>query len=243
VPSTSTVRFTAASCGGELARTRSVVRSARRPGRPPHGNGTAIAHTPSMRLDRFTTLAQEAIASAQSAANTAGHGEVSPLHLLAAMLQERQSVAASILSKAGVDPARVLQVAETELRRLPTVQGSSPQGGQNLMGVLAAAEKEATKLKDGYISSEHLLLALSDVPGPGREVLSVVGVEHKLPPSSASFSYPTPPPSGCSRRSSRSARLRASRTSTTPAPKAVSRRSRSTRSTSMNAPPPARSIR
>ena len=66
-----------------------------------------------MRLDRFTTLAQEAIASAQSAANTAGHGEVSPLHLLAAMLQERQSVAASIISKAGVDPARVLQVAET----------------------------------------------------------------------------------------------------------------------------------
>ena len=132
-----------------------------------------------MRLDRFTTLAQEAIASAQSAANTAGHGEVSPLHLLAAMLQERQSVAASILSKAGVDPARVLQVAETELRRLPTVQGSSPQGGQNLMGVLAAAEKEATKLKDGYISSEHLLLALSDVPGPGREVLSAVGADSK----------------------------------------------------------------
>ncbi|MHC4834316.1 MAG: Clp protease N-terminal domain-containing protein [Planctomycetota bacterium] len=44
-----------------------------------------------MRLDRFTTLAQEALASAQSSANTAGHGEVSPLHLLAAMLQERRS--------------------------------------------------------------------------------------------------------------------------------------------------------
>ncbi len=172
VPSTSTVRFTVASCGGEVAATRRVSRVSPRPGQPPHSSGTAIAHTPSMRLDRFTTLAQEAIASAQSAANTAGHGEVSPLHLLAAMLQERQSVAASILSKAGVDPARVLQVAETELRRLPTVQGSSPQGGQSLMSVLAAAEKEATKLKDGYISSEHLLLALSDVPGPGREVLS-----------------------------------------------------------------------
>ncbi|MBM4107108.1 MAG: ATP-dependent chaperone ClpB [Phycisphaerae bacterium] len=128
-----------------------------------------------MRIDRFTTLAQEAIASAQSAANAAGHSEVSPLHLLAAMLQERQSVAASILTKAGIDPARVRQVTEAELRRLPTVQGASPQGGRALMEVLAAAEKEATRLKDSYVSSEHLLLALAEVAGPGREVLSAVG--------------------------------------------------------------------
>jgi len=132
-----------------------------------------------MRLDRFTTLAQEALASAQSSANTAGHGEVSPLHLLAAMLQERQSVAASILAKAGGDPARVLQVAETELKRLPTVEGATPQAGRTLGEVLASAEKEATKLKDGYVSTEHLLLALADVPGPGREVLSAVGIDRK----------------------------------------------------------------
>jgi ATP-dependent Clp protease ATP-binding subunit ClpB len=132
-----------------------------------------------MRLDRFTTLAQEALASAQSSANTAGHGEVSPLHLLAAMLQERQSVAASILAKAGGDPARVLQVAEAELKRLPTVEGATPQAGRTLGEVLASAEKEATKLKDGYVSTEHLLLALADVPGPGREVLSAVGIDRK----------------------------------------------------------------
>jgi ATP-dependent Clp protease ATP-binding subunit ClpB len=132
-----------------------------------------------MRLDRFTTLAQEALASAQSSANTAGHGEVSPLHLLAAMLQERQSVAASILAKAGGDPARVLQVAEAELKRLPTVEGATPQAGRTLGEVLATAEKEATKLKDGYVSTEHLLLALADVPGPGREVLSAVGIDRK----------------------------------------------------------------
>jgi len=132
-----------------------------------------------MRLDRFTTLAQEALASAQSSANTAGHGEVSPLHLLAAMLQERQSVAASILAKAGGDPARVLQVAEAELKRLPTVEGATPQAGRTLGEVLATAEKEATKLKDGYVSTEHLLLALADVAGPGREVLSAVGIDRK----------------------------------------------------------------
>ncbi|MHC4870190.1 MAG: Clp protease N-terminal domain-containing protein, partial [Planctomycetota bacterium] len=126
-----------------------------------------------MRLD------QEALASAQSSANTAGHGEVSPLHLLAAMLQERQSVAASILAKAGGDPARVLQVAEAELKRLPTVEGATPQAGRTLGEVLASAEKEATKLKDGYVSTEHLLLALADVPGPGREVLSAVGIDRK----------------------------------------------------------------
>ena len=132
-----------------------------------------------MRFDRFTTLAQDAIASAQTAANTAGHGEVSPLHLLAAMLAEKQSVADSILAKAGIDAARVAQVAAAELRRLPTVRGTAPQAGPALMQVLAEAEKEATRLKDGYISTEHLLLALAEVSGPGRETLSAVGADRK----------------------------------------------------------------
>ncbi|MHC4834317.1 MAG: Clp protease N-terminal domain-containing protein, partial [Planctomycetota bacterium] len=65
------------------------------------------------------------------------------------------------------------------MKRLPTVEGATPQAGRTLGEVLATAEKEATKLKDGYVSTEHLLLALADVAGPGREVLSAVGIDRK----------------------------------------------------------------
>ncbi|MFO0827943.1 MAG: ATP-dependent chaperone ClpB [Phycisphaerales bacterium] len=135
-----------------------------------------------MRMDRFTTLAQETLAAAQSAAVSAGHAELSPVHLLAAMLEApagQSAVAASILAKAGVDAGRVKQVAQAELKRLPTVSGTAPSSGNALMQVLAAAEKEAKGLKDAYVSTEHLLLAIADVAGPAKEVLSVCGVDRK----------------------------------------------------------------
>ena len=77
-----------------------------------------------MRLDRFTQPAQEAITAAQGKANLAGHGELSPLHLLSAMLDDRNGLAASLLQRCGVEPARVQDVVDAELRRLPKVQGA-----------------------------------------------------------------------------------------------------------------------
>ncbi|MCA9284168.1 MAG: AAA family ATPase, partial [Phycisphaerales bacterium] len=132
-----------------------------------------------MRLDRFTTVAQEVLANAQSLASSRSHGEISPLHVLLALLEDRQSVASSILLRAGVDSARVVEITESELRRVPTVSGAQPQTGSSLVTVLQAAEKEAKSLKDAYVSSEHLLLALADVKTPAKEVLSVAGAEHK----------------------------------------------------------------
>ncbi|MFM7261426.1 MAG: Clp protease N-terminal domain-containing protein, partial [bacterium] len=78
-----------------------------------------------MRFDKFTTLAQEAISAAQSAASGAGNPEITPLHVLSAMLAEKSSATSALLLKAGVDPTRVRDVAEAELRRLPKVQGGS----------------------------------------------------------------------------------------------------------------------
>ena len=60
-----------------------------------------------MHMDRFTTLAQEVLAGAQSAATGRQHAELSPLHVLAAMLEDRQGVAGSILAKAGVQPEQI----------------------------------------------------------------------------------------------------------------------------------------
>ena len=87
-----------------------------------------------MRFDKFTTVAQEAISAAQSAANGAGHPEITPLHLLTALLAEKTSATASLLQKAGVDPARVREVAEAEMRRLPRVQGGSANSASRELG-------------------------------------------------------------------------------------------------------------
>ncbi len=138
-----------------------------------------------MQMDRFTTMAQDTLAAAQSAAVAASHGELSPLHVLVALLQPGAGtsgvggVAPSILAKSGVDASRVRQIAEAELKRLPTVSGTTPTTGSALMQVLAQADKEAKGLKDGYISSEHLLLALAEVKSPAKEVLSTVGLDRK----------------------------------------------------------------
>ncbi|MBL0921733.1 MAG: ATP-dependent chaperone ClpB [Phycisphaerales bacterium] len=135
-----------------------------------------------MRMDRFTTLAQQALADAQAAAVEREHAEVGPLHLLYALLSDAGGagssggVAGSILSKIGLDPQRVRAVVEAELKRQPRVSGASPQGGRRLMETLSVADKEAKALSDAYVSTEHFLLALSEQPSDAKEALSAVGV-------------------------------------------------------------------
>ena len=131
-----------------------------------------------MRFDRFTTLAQEAVAAAQSSAAAAGHPDISPLHLLSAMIAEKNSSTASLLQKAGFDPSRVREVAQAQLRRLPTVQGGSgANASRELSEVFAVAERDALKMKDAYVSSEHLMLALTAVKSDAKEVLATLGVD------------------------------------------------------------------
>ncbi len=133
-----------------------------------------------MRMDRFTTLAQQTLADAQSQALSVGHAELSPLHVLATLLEDRASIAHSIISKAGVNADRVAEIAQAELKRLPTVSGESvqPQTSPAAIGVLTDAEKQAKQLNDAYISTEHLLLALVTVKSEAKEVLTVNGLDH-----------------------------------------------------------------
>ncbi|MBV5344574.1 MAG: AAA family ATPase, partial [Rhodoferax sp.] len=129
-----------------------------------------------MRTDKLTTLAQEAIQNAQSQANLAGHGELTPLHLLLAVVEEKNGIASSILQRAGVDANRVRDVAEAEMRRVPKVQGANAAPGTAFGQILTDAEREAQRMKDTYVSTEHLLLALSETKTPAKEVLSTLGV-------------------------------------------------------------------
>ncbi len=130
-----------------------------------------------MRPDRLTNAAQQALADAQSAALAASHPEVTALHVLQALAEDRNGPAASIIQRAGADAARLSQLAKAELSRLPTTSSGAGTPGRELMEVLARAEKERTSLGDQYVSSEHLLLALADLGTKAKEALGALGLD------------------------------------------------------------------
>jgi ATP-dependent Clp protease ATP-binding subunit ClpB len=123
-----------------------------------------------MDMNRFTERAQEALSAAQGRAIRASHQQIDVEHLLIALLEQEHGLAASILTRAG-SPVEVLKRrVEQELDRLPRV--SSPSGGTDqiyitgrLNRLLTQAEDEAKRLKDQYISVEHLLLAMTEDGG------------------------------------------------------------------------------
>ncbi len=132
-----------------------------------------------MRMDKFTTLAQQALAEAQTDAVGRGNPEVTGMHVLAALLADDNGPAGNILAKAGVDAGKARAVVGAELDRLPRTSEGAGQGGRGLLELLARADKEAQDLKDAYVSTEHLLLALAEVKGDAKELLGTLGVTRK----------------------------------------------------------------
>jgi ATP-dependent Clp protease ATP-binding subunit ClpB len=132
-----------------------------------------------MRLDKFTIKAREALAAAQELAGSRGHQELTPEHLLTALLDQQDGVAGALLRKVGVDPAQVRQATVAALDAQPQVRGSTADiyVGRRLQDALDEAAKQSKEFKDEYVSSEHLLLALAakDV-GPASRALKDAGV-------------------------------------------------------------------
>ncbi|MCU1232480.1 MAG: ATPase domain protein [Candidatus Solibacter sp.] len=125
-----------------------------------------------MDFNRFTEKLQEAVRAAQSIAVRYGHQQVDVEHLLAALLEQEGGLTASILTRAGVNVDALKRRIESELERLPKVSGSTSGVDQiyvtsRLNKLLAAAEDEAKKLKDEYVSVEHVLLAAVDMKDLG----------------------------------------------------------------------------
>jgi ATP-dependent Clp protease ATP-binding subunit ClpB len=131
-----------------------------------------------MRLDKLTVKAQEAIQAAQSLADQHEHQALEPEHVLAALLQQREGVVAPILGKLGARPDAVQQAIEAELARMPKVRGGGgPYLGDRLRAVLERAQREAERLKDDYVSTEHLLIGIAqDRDGAAGRALAAAGV-------------------------------------------------------------------
>ncbi|MCH8968327.1 MAG: ATP-dependent chaperone ClpB [Planctomycetes bacterium] len=133
-----------------------------------------------MRFDKLTIKAQEAVTAAQERASANQHAVVTPMHLLAAMVHESEGgIVKPILEKVGAHLPRLQQIADGELERLPKVSGGQLTVDRKLEEVFSAAQKETDKLKDEYISTEHLLLALLDVESEAKDVLLVCGAKHE----------------------------------------------------------------
>jgi ATP-dependent Clp protease ATP-binding subunit ClpB len=115
-----------------------------------------------MRIDKFTTKFQEALADAQSLALANDHAYIEPAHLLVAMLRQEDGPRA-LLQRAGVNVPGLVAAAEGAMHRLPQVQGQEQIGvGRDLGAMLQATEKEALKRNDQFIASELFLLALAE---------------------------------------------------------------------------------
>ena len=133
-----------------------------------------------MRFDKFTIKSQELIQDAQSLATRQGHQHFEPEHLLAAMLKDTDGIAGAMLRKLGVSPGEINRGVAGALNKLPSVSG----GGMGEVylsarskAVLEAAFAEATKMKDEYVSIEHIFLAIADEKnGQAAAILSRSGV-------------------------------------------------------------------
>jgi len=131
-----------------------------------------------IRFDKFTIKAQEAIADAQAAAAERSQQFIEGEHLLYALLRQEGGTVPSILEKMGVDPGAVAARVDEELEKFPKVTGAAQvQVSPNLSQVFQQALSEADAMKDEYISTEHLLLALAEErKGKAGEILRSFGV-------------------------------------------------------------------
>jgi ATP-dependent Clp protease ATP-binding subunit ClpB len=135
-----------------------------------------------MDPNRLTEKSQQALQAAQSLARRRNHPAVDLEHLAAAVLSQSDGIGPVVVSAAGASPAAVLQAIEEELSRRPQVTGAAEAyASQRLLRALDRAEEEARRLKDDYVSVEHLLLAmLEDDGATGRAFRSAGIVRERL---------------------------------------------------------------
>src|SRR5712664_3647357 len=132
-----------------------------------------------MRLDKLTVKAQEAIQAAQSLADQGNHQAIEPEHLLLALLQQQEGVVGPLLGKLGARPETLARQVQAEVDKLPTVRGGGGRqyASQRFEGVINRAREEAERLKDEYVSTEHLLIAIAqEKGGASARLLAAAGV-------------------------------------------------------------------
>src|SRR4051794_34421258 len=133
-----------------------------------------------MQPDRFTIKSQEAIAAAGSLAERRRNPQVTPEHLLVVLLEQEGGVVGPVINKLGGNLAAVRSEADAALEALPTVSSGGESAGPSseLVRVLRDAEGEMRELEDEYVSTEHILLALSNHPSKAGDALRAHGATH-----------------------------------------------------------------
>jgi ATP-dependent Clp protease ATP-binding subunit ClpB len=131
-----------------------------------------------MNLNKLTEKAQEAILVSQNLATEQTHSEVTPEHLLVALVEQSGGIVPSVLRKIALDPARVASEARALLKSIPQAYGGDLRLSPRMKLIVDSAQAEATRLQDEFISTEHLLLALATEAGrsPGAQLLQKLGV-------------------------------------------------------------------
>ncbi len=133
-----------------------------------------------IKWEKLTAKSQEAIQAAQGIASDNGNPEVLPLHLLSALLDDREGIVLPVLERVGVDVSQLKNSLTAAITRLPKVQGGSqPNLSNATQKILDQAFKEAGNFKDDFVSTEHLLLALADAKkDPVQLALAALGGTH-----------------------------------------------------------------
>lgn len=135
-----------------------------------------------MKWDKFTVMSQEAFQLAQSRAEELGHQELKPEHLLWVFLNQKENIVISVLAKIGASPSKIRSDLERTLDKIPKVEG----GGEvylspSMRRIMNNAQKEANKLKDEFISTEHLFLViLKESSSDACRILSENGVNENV---------------------------------------------------------------
>jgi len=136
-----------------------------------------------IRWDKFTVKAQEAVQRANELASEHGNPELAPAHLLAALVEDREGIVTPVLEKIGIGPQAVLSDIYKEIEKLPKVSGSGgaqqPAMSSQVTQLLEKSFKEADSFKDEYVSTEHMLLALTSLKrDPAQELMARHGATH-----------------------------------------------------------------
>ena len=130
-----------------------------------------------MNINKFTEKAQEAVIASQNLATELTHSEITPEHLLVTLVEQEGGIVPSVLRKMELDPAQASRDARALLDAIPKAYGGDVRFSPRMKLVTDAAMAEAQRLKDEYVSTEHLLLALAGEAGrsPSAQLLQRLG--------------------------------------------------------------------
>ena len=132
-----------------------------------------------MNINKYTEKAQEAVLGAQHLAEEMNHAQIEPEHLLVSLVEQREGIVPELVRKLNLDPTAIATAARELLARMPQAYGGSQPGlSPRLKLVTDMAQAEADRLKDEYVSTEHLLVAIASETGrsPSAKLLSERGI-------------------------------------------------------------------